>query len=202
VGLGHHFFYDGATPLHPKCSNALFILQGRQRFPHPTAFLLDDILVGPALKTRFKVPNLAAFSKVKTAANIDKLTVAAKSVTFKSRPVLMIPPFLMGVLMHEELPDPSDLCMAVIQFCRDFNAQQNRDASDTLTIAAAAKPNNNASDDEEVDKEDADGDMKLAASIRAVGKKLISEDAEDEDWETTEIDADGNVIEASTTSPA
>jgi hypothetical protein len=62
VGLGHHFFYDGATPLHPKCSNALFILQGCQRFPHPTAFLLDDILAGPALKTGFKVPNLAAFS--------------------------------------------------------------------------------------------------------------------------------------------
>jgi hypothetical protein len=38
VGLGHHFFYDGATLLH-----ALFILQGRQCFPHPTAFLLDDI---------------------------------------------------------------------------------------------------------------------------------------------------------------
>jgi hypothetical protein len=101
----------------------LFILQGRQRFPHPTAFLLDDILAGPALKTRFKVPNLAAFSKVKTAANIDKLTVAAKSVTFKSCQVLTIPPFLMGVLMHEESPDPSDLCMVVIRFCRDFNAQ-------------------------------------------------------------------------------
>jgi hypothetical protein len=52
--------------------------------------------------------------KKRTAANIDKLTVAAKSVTFKSRPVLMIPPFLMGVLMCEEWPDPSDLCMAVI----------------------------------------------------------------------------------------
>jgi hypothetical protein len=168
VGLGHHFFYDGAMPLHPKCSNALFILQGRQGSPHPTAFLLDDILVGPAPKTRFKVPNLAAFSKVMTAADINKLTVAAKSVTFKSCPVLTIPPFLMGVLMHEELPDPSDLCMAVIRFCRDFNAQQNRDASDTLTIAAAAKPNDNASDEEEVDEEDADGDMKLAASIRAI----------------------------------
>ena len=114
VGLGHHFFYDGATPLHPKRSNALFILQGRQRFPHPTAFLLDDILAGPAPKTGFKVPSLAAFSKVTTAADIDKLTVAAKSVTFKSCPVLMIAPFLMGVLMCEEWPDPSDLCMAVI----------------------------------------------------------------------------------------
>jgi hypothetical protein len=71
-----------------------------------------------------------------------------------------------------------------------------------LTIAAAAKPNDNASDDEEVDKEDTDGDMKLAASIRAIGKKLISQDAEDKDWEMTEIDADGNVIEASTTSLA
>jgi hypothetical protein len=111
------------TVWHPKRSNALFILQGRQRFPHPTAFLLDDILAGPAPKTGFKVPNLVAFSKVTTAADIDKLTVAAKSVTFKSRPVLTIPPFLMGVLMHEESPDPSDLCMVVIQFCRDFNAQ-------------------------------------------------------------------------------
>jgi hypothetical protein len=158
--------------------------------------------VGPALKTGFKVPNLAAFSKVKTAADIDKMTVAAKSVTFKSCPVLTIPPFLMGVLMHEESPDPSNLCMAVIRFCRDFNAQRNRDVSDTA-IAVAAKPNDNASDDEEVDEEDADGDKKLAASVRAVGKKLISQDAEDEDWEmTTNIDADGNVIEASTMSPA
>jgi hypothetical protein len=40
VGLGHHFFYDGATPLHPKRSNALFMLQGRQRFPHQPHFCL------------------------------------------------------------------------------------------------------------------------------------------------------------------
>jgi hypothetical protein len=32
-----------------------------------------------------------------------------------------------------------------------------------------------------VDEEDADGDMKLAASIWAIGKKLISQDAEDEE---------------------
>jgi hypothetical protein len=170
--------------------------------PPANQFLLHDILVGPALKTGFKVLNLAAFSKVTAAADIDKLTVVAKSVTFKSRPVLTIPPFMMGVLMHEESPDPLDLCMVVIRFCRDFNAQQNRDASDTLTIAAAAKPNDNASDDEEVDKEDADGDKKLAATVWAIGKKLISKDAEDKDWEMTKIDADGNVIEVSTTSPA
>jgi hypothetical protein len=109
VGLGHHFFYDGASPLHPRCLNALFVLQGCQHFPHPTTFLLDNILAGPAPKNRFKVPNLAAFSEVRTAANIDKLTLSLRSITFKTHPVLMIPPFLMGVLMHEELPDLSDL---------------------------------------------------------------------------------------------
>jgi hypothetical protein len=38
VGFGHHFFYDSAMPLHPKCLNALFILHGRQCFPQPTNF--------------------------------------------------------------------------------------------------------------------------------------------------------------------
>jgi hypothetical protein len=51
-------------------------------------------------------------------------------------------------------------------------------------------------------EEDKDGDKKLAASTWAVGKKLISQDDEDEDWEKTKIDADGNIIEVLTVPPA
>lgn len=198
VGLGHHFFYDAASPLHPKRSNNLFVLQGRQRFPNPSVFFLDDILAGPTTRYGIKVPNSAAFMEVKTADDITNLTVASRSVNLKARPIMTIPPFLMGVLMREESPDPSDLCMAVIRFCRDFNAQRNRGASDTMTVAAATTTSDASPSDEDED----DGDKKLAASIQNIGKKLISQDDTDEDWEKTETDTDGNVIDAPTMSLA